>query len=166
MSFKIKHTSTGHLKKLKEQMKAGKVAVGLPKGKSGQYEDGSTVIEVAAWNEFGTERIPERSFIRVPVQQNKEKYMALAKKQAKLIYAGKTTTENALGILGTFMSDKMKSSFTDNDWEANSDITINGGWMTSPNGKPFYVKGKGSSNPLMSTGQLRNSITYQIVKDK
>ena len=150
MSFKIKEKQFIDLAKLKKQIKSGKVSVGLPKGKSGQYEDGSTVIEVAAWNEFGTEKIPERSFIRVPVQQNKAKYIELAKKQAQKIYTGKTTVDDALGILGLFMSDKMKASFTDNEWQSNSAETI---------------EKKGSSRPLIDTGQLRNSITWQIIKD-
>ena len=150
MSFKIKQTNTGLIKQLKKQMKSGKVKVGLPKGKSGAYDDGLTVIEVGAINEFGNEKIPERSFVRVPVQQNKIKYMDLARKQAQKIYAGKTTVNDALGILGLFMSDKMKASFTDNDWQENAQSTINM---------------KGSSTPLIDSGQLRQSITWQIVKD-
>ena len=42
-------------------------------------------------------------------------------------------------------------------------ITVEGGWMW--NGiahKPFKVKGKGSSTPLIDTGSLRSSITHVI----
>jgi hypothetical protein len=146
MSFQFKTKSKGNYSKtIKKQIQDGKVKVGLPKGKSGEYEDGMTVIEVGAMNEFGTARIPERSFIRVPLQQNKEKYFALAKKEIKKIYLGKQTVDNALGLLGLFVSDKMKGSFTNNNWDANADST---------------VKMKGSSRPLIDTGQLLNSITW------
>lgn len=146
MSFQFKVKSKGNYSKtIKKQIKDGQVKVGLPKGKSGEYEDGTTIIVVGAWNEFGTARIPERSFIRVPVQENKDKYFAQAKKEIKKIYLGKQTVENALGILGLFMSDKMKGSFTNNNWAANAESTI---------------KKKGSSKPLQNSLQLLNSITW------
>ena len=151
MSFEIKHTNSDFVKNIKKQLKSAQVKVGLPKGKGGSYEDGSSVIEVGSWHEFGTDKIPERSFIRVPVQQNMQKYKSLAQKEVKKIYEGKQTVDGALGILGLFMSDRMKASFTDNDWAENS---------------PFTVALKGSSTPLIDTGQLRQSITWQVAKPK
>ncbi|MEA3330610.1 MAG: hypothetical protein U9Q29_02830 [Campylobacterota bacterium] len=149
MAFEIKHRKFVDVDKLKKAITSGKVKVGLPKGKAETYESGETTIEVGATHEFGEGNIPERSFIRVPVQHNKEKYIALAAKQAKLIFNGKQTVEDALGILGLFMSDKMKASFGNNDWSPNSQQTI---------------ASKGSSSPLIDTGQLRQSITWQIVQ--
>lgn len=45
----------------------------------------------------------------------------------------------------------------------NAPITINGGWMRNRvSGKPVYIKGKGSSAPLIDTGSLRQAITYVV----
>jgi hypothetical protein len=49
-----------------------------------------------------------------------------------------------------------------NNWAPNSDITINGS-KPDKNGKQF-IKGKGSDQPLIDTGELRKSIIY-VVKD-
>lgn len=70
----------------------------------------------------------------------------------------------AAGMLG---ANKAKAWFTDpaNGWDGNEDITVEGGWMKNKkSGKPFYVKGKKSSQPLIDTGELRKAITSTIRK--
>ena len=45
----------------------------------------------------------------------------------------------------------------------NSPMTVSGGWMRNRiSGKPFKVKGKGSTVPLIDTGSLRSSITHVV----
>ena len=44
----------------------------------------------------------------------------------------------------------------------NAPITIKGGWMRSKKGKLFYIKGKGSDNPLIDTGFLKMSVVHRV----
>lgn len=45
----------------------------------------------------------------------------------------------------------------------NAPITIHGGWMRNKvTGQMIYVKGKGSSKPLIDTGAMLGSITYAV----
>ncbi|WP_252318093.1 hypothetical protein [Candidatus Symbiopectobacterium endolongispinus] len=50
-----------------------RVLVGLPAG-SGSYEDGTPIAVIGAVQEFGPAdgRVPERSFLRVPIRQNQD----------------------------------------------------------------------------------------------
>jgi len=130
-------------KALKKLLKNQEVVAGLPKGKAD-----TSIIERGVKNEFGTEYIPARSFIRVPVINGKDDFFKLAKMEAKKIFELKTTSEKSLSLLGILMSDKMKASFQDNDWAPNAESTI---------------KAKGSSTPLIGiTGQMRQNITYEV----
>jgi len=140
--FEIIHKG-GYGKALKKLLKNQEVVAGLPKGKAD-----SSIIERGVYNEFGTENIPSRSFVRVPVINGKNDFFKLAKMEAKKLYELKTTSEKSLSLLGILMSDKMKASFQNNDWAENAESTI---------------KAKGSSVPLSGkTGQLKQSPTYEV----
>ncbi|MBR1821501.1 MAG: hypothetical protein IJ769_07760 [Clostridia bacterium] len=57
----------------------------------------------------------------------------------------------------------VKDYFTGGHFAPNAGITVEGGWMWNRIAhKPFKVKGKGSSTPLIDTGSLRSSITHVI----
>jgi len=145
--FKIIHKGN-YGKQIRKLLKNMEVIAGLPKG-SGSYPDGKTVIEVGATNEFGTENIPARSFIRTPIQNSKKDIFKLVAIQSKKMYELKSTPDASLELVGTLMENKMKESFVDNDWQENSQSTI---------------KKKGSSTPLIDSGQLRQAITHEVRK--
>lgn len=147
--FKTKVDMSG-LKTLKKQLKDVKVKVGLPKGTPAN-KDGVSLIEIGAIQEFGSpsKNIPERSFIRVPLDNAKADYFKFVKNQGINILNGKTTTDDAIEKLGVWGQTVIKKSFTNNDWEANSATTI---------------ALKGSSRPLIDSGQLRGSVTWEVAK--
>jgi len=91
--------------------------------------------------------IPERSFLRSTMHAEKKNLMALQKKLLSKITLGEMDTKTALGLVGEFLADKIKSKI------------IN---LKSPPNTSETVKRKGSSNPLVATGQLANSITYEV----
>lgn len=127
----------------------------------------ATNAEVGLYNEFGTERIPPRSFLRMPLEMHqKDLVKAMGKGEAKeRIKSGDVKGfYDALGLAALEIVDQSFPTGGYGSWEANAEITVKGGWMTSTSGKPFYVKGKKSSAPLIDTGQLRRSISYQVVK--
>jgi len=68
-------------------------------------------------------------------------------KPLKQIVNGTMKVETALGLVGEVMADAITQKI----------ITL----RTPPNA-PYTIKAKGSSNPLVDTGQLKNSITYEV----
>ena len=156
LTVKTKSTNSNYIKNLQKQIKNAKVKVGVPKSanttKEGQ-DTSITLAEVAAINEFGSPglNIPERSFIRETIQEETQNLKKLAAKQAKKIFALEVTTEQGIGVIGEFVKSKIIKKFTANNWEANA---------------PSTVKAKGSGTPLIDTGQLRQSIQWELIKNK
>lgn len=123
-----------------------RVKVGLPKG-SLPYPDGTSVIDVGFWNEFGTVFTPERSFLRTSVRNNLAKYRRINRANLRKILRGSLTTEKALNQLGAIAAGDVKQNITD---------------IRKPPNKPSTIRGKRSSNPLINTGHMRAQITYEV----
>ena len=123
---------------------------------------GVSIAEYAAFNEFGTRTIPERPFMRKTFDDNISNWNALTERLLKGILDNKIDVKSAFELLGEKTQNDMKDTITSGNFEKNSDITINGGWMKSPSGKTFYVKGKGDKRPLIDTGTMLNSIRYEV----
>lgn len=100
-----------------------------------------TVAQVAQWMEFGTRNIPARPFLRQTFYRGRARIISLAK---KLIKNGDVNFYEKLGLYTVGL---IQSAIRDREFQANSLQTI---------------KRKGSSTPLVDTGQLRNSITYKV----
>lgn len=107
-------------------------------------------IALAKIHEYGTDTIPERSFIRSTVFENEPMIVELIKMVKTNIYKGTMTVEKALDIIGLQVQTLMRNKIRDGDpsWPPLSELTI--------------LK-KGSSKPLIDTGQLLKSITYKKV---
>lgn len=115
-----------------------------------RYRSISQVAEIAAYQEFGTEFIPARPFMSTSFDESQVELTELKKKLYDKILEGRLTTERALVILGEFMSNKTKRKIKD---------------ITSPPNRPSTIKRKGSSNPLIDTAQMINSVTHvEVVK--
>ena len=131
--------------------KGGYVEVGVIESAAHKESEGLTVADVASYNEFGTETIPERSFMRSTLRKEKSNIKALNKKLLRKITKGKLSTKKGLGLLGQFLSAKISKKI----------VSI----KTPPN-KPETIKRKGSSNPLVDTGQMKNSMNYKVYDGK
>ena len=131
---------------------ASLVKVGLPRG-SNEYPDGTSVIKVGVVHEFGARIsrtgvngpyeiiIPERSFLRTTLQQNKKAYKALIKKLLLKVIINRLSTIEALETVGLKVQTDVREKITDID-------------------QPPLKHRDG--NPLVDTGHLRQSITYQV----
>lgn len=137
------------------------VKVGVLSAQANQPHEGSdmTIVEIAAVHEYGSEAagIPERSFIRAtfeggeaPVQQRD-----LSAKLARQIIAGDLSPEEALQVLGQWGVAQVKKKITSRIPPPLKEATI----------KRKTVGGKRGDVPLVDTGQLISSITYEV-KDK
>lgn len=167
ISFKERDLGMSHL--LKEAAKLRKkpfVKVGVTQAKGSKLhidpvskKQIKTVADIAAFHEYGAPdaNIPERSFIRSTVEKNKDAYDShIAQLHEKIFDADSgMTTEKALGLIGQEVTADMKN-------------TIREG--IPPELKPETIarknKGKsGGSTPLIDTGQLVNSLNYQVVPE-
>jgi hypothetical protein len=133
-------------------MKAPVITVGIlaEAGKESHGDDSLTVLEVAVFNEFGTDRIPERSFIRAWFDENESRLGIAVKRMTASVIAGKRTKEQALELLAQACVGQIQKRIANGISPPNAESTI---------------AQKGSSKPLIGvTGQLRTSISYRVDK--
>lgn len=130
-----------------------KVVVGFLRSGAIYDKTGVSVAKIAAIHEFGSKdgRIPERSFMRSSIDGNQKQLEDLIKKLTAKIVDKRMSTVVALGLIGQFLRDKMVSK-------------INAG--VPPPNAPYTIEKKGSSKPLIDTGQLKGSIDWEIFKGK
>lgn len=139
------------LRQIRERLqKNSGVLIGLPAG-TGSYEDGAPIAVIAAVQEFGSAdgRIPERSFLRVPLRQNAETFQAIWRAQVPKVVDGDMTMHQVMSQLGARAVAVSQEAISEGIAPENAEST---------------KKRKGSSKPLIDTGALRQSITF-IVED-
>ena len=146
------------------------VRIGFQHGEKSDPDSGADLADIAMWNEFGTtgeHPAPARPFLRQSVDTNADKISAMCKAQLAAIAKGKATAKGALQDIGVMQKGLIQHTIRGGDFEANADITINGGWMwvSKKDGTrgPIYIKGKGSNRPLVNTGRMKQSINFVIV---
>ena len=118
------------------------VKVGLPKSKADQSN-----INKLAWNEFGTEHIPERPAVRNTVSKNKGKYRRQLKSAARQIIHGKASFNGVLEKIGIQAVGDIQDGITS---------------LSTPPNAPSTIRQKGSSNPLIDSGAMRAAITHKV----
>ena len=129
-----------------------KVKVGFVSGMADQDN-----INKAVWNEFGTKGgasgggwggpIPERPFLRNAMRNNASKYRNAMASSAERILLGQATLDSVLTKLGTLAEQDVKNEITS---------------LRSPPNSPVTIEMKGSDNPLIDTGEMRNSVRYKV----
>lgn len=112
---------------------------------AGEKNDGKSIAEYAAYNEFGTKDIPSRPFMRTAFDKNRVELYNFSDAQYNNVLARRLSTINALGLVGEFFQNKIQQSIEQGNWEPND---------------PKTVKQKGSSKPLIDTGTMKNSIRH------
>ena len=106
-----------------------------------------SLLEVAAQHEFGAGRIPQRSFIRGTVEAKGAEIADLQVSLAGLVLKGKIEPDQALEQLGAKVVGMVQTRIAAG---------------IAPALHPDTIEKKGSSTPLIDTGQLRSSITYRV----
>lgn len=92
-------------------------------------------------------RIPPRPFLQQTVDAYKNKWL----KQLGILLAETGDTNKSLSILGEQVVADIKYIMENGDFIKNS---------------PLTVKAKGKDSPLINTGDLRNSVAYDVRKGK
>lgn len=108
--------------------------------------DDEYVAEYATYNEYGTSKIPARSFIRSTVDQKAEWSKAIEKTYNNII-DGKVSLNDGVNKLGATARDDIKSTINSN---------------VPPPNAPSTVARKKHSKTLIDTGLMRDSITYEV----
>lgn len=129
------------------------VKIGILEAAGIHRDSVQTVAGIGAVHEYGSDdgRIPERSFIRSTMDQNQENLVKLSHRKKDEIIFQKKPVAKALGEMGAIIQGliQKKIADTDADWPELAEETI---------------ARKKSSKPLIDTGQLRQSIRYQVVE--
>lgn len=116
-----------------------------------EYEKGDvTVALVAMWHEFGLGNYPARSWLRGWVDENEKEIQARVSAELRGVLEGKRTIRQAADRVGVWAVASIQKRIADGIPPALAQSTIDR---------------KGSSVPLIDTGQLRSSISYQIEGD-
>ena len=141
---------TRHLANTIRELDQKSVVVGLPveSGSSKVYSSGKTVIQVGADHEFGR-GVPQRSFLRMPFNVKRDEIVQSIDNQWFNVIDG-MEADQALGLLGAKATNISKGAFTSQGYGQWQDIS------------EFTKRDKGSSQILIDTGTLRNSITWAV----
>lgn len=108
---------------------------------------GLSVAEYAADNEFGTNLIPQRSFMRTAFDENIDRIENIAAIQYGKIIDGSISLAQGLGIVGQVITGMIQRKIREIRFPPNS---------------PKTIALKGSSKPLIDFGQMVKSVTYAI----
>lgn len=149
----VKRTRHVDLSKVQTSLRGPKkVKVGFPAGEA----DGDN-IEKAIWNEFGTAGgasgggwggpVPERPFLRNAMRDNRQKYRDGMKASAKKLLLGQTALQTVLRKLGADAQGDVQESITS---------------LSDPPNSPVTIELKGSSKPLIDSGEMRAAVTYKV----
>lgn len=149
--FTVRVKRKRHLKLPKGIHGPKKVKVGFPAGKASEGN-----IEKAIWNEFGTQGgasgggwggpVPERPFMRNAMRANSAKYRDALLKSAAKILCGETEVGVVMEKLGILAQGDVQAEITS---------------LSSPPNSPVTVALKGSSNPLIDSGEMRQAVTWK-----
>ncbi len=115
------------------------------KGKKPYKEPNAPFIEkIAEWNEFGTENIPARPFMRRAQKQSNDR---LPKKFKQMIDDG-YDLDTAMKQMGVLLQAEIKKQISRGTFTPNA---------------PSTIARKGSSRPLVDTGNLLQSVHWGLV---
>ena len=155
MKVSVKSTTTGgdRLERLvREARRAGVPSIDVGFFSTARYQDGTPVAAVAAAHEFGVrlreggQEIPERPFFRQAIARIERR---LPDMLASQIVNGQVEPGVA-GRIGAWAAGEVQASIVR---------------LREPPNSPATIARKGSSNPLIDTGHMRQSVTWRVNND-
>lgn len=126
------------------------IRVGFPNARVTYPKTKVPVVNVAFWNEFGTKNIPERSFLRSTMIAHNS-YKAEIRKIGKGVFKSAKNATVELEKLGAKAVGDIQKTITD---------------VRIPPNAASTAEIKRSRNPLIDTGFLRSSVTYELITKK
>lgn len=114
-----------------------------------KYPDGTQVAQVGYIQEYGAPeaKIPPRPFFRAVINEGKQTWTSILAAGVEH-YQG--DVKSALALLGDQIVGELSQSVRD--------------WSSPPNA-PATIARKGFNKPLIDTGQMANSFSYEVTDD-
>lgn len=157
----------GYNKILRELSRIGNpgITVGIHGEDDRPYQRGQgapvTTAQIGTFHEFGTldrfedssgaggggKGVPQRSFLRSTVDENRKKYADLISRGVGQVLDGRMNIKRALGLVGAKVSGDVQKKIASGIDPPLAQTTIDR---------------KKSSKPLIDTGQLRQAIDWQV----
>ena len=109
---------------------------------------GLSLPQIAAQNEFGTDHIPARSFMRTSYDENKKKIEIATNSEYEKIIDGTSTVKRSLGLIGKLMEQMIRNKIRSIHYPPNS---------------PRTIAIKKSSKPLIDFGQMISAVHSKVV---
>lgn len=134
-----------------DSIKRFSVLVGVfeKEGAEPHGDDVLTVLEIATIHEFGTDTIPERSWLRAWFDENIDRAREALRRLMVRIVEGQLTPEQALEQFGLWLVGQIQARISQG---------------IEPELAQSTIDRKGSSVPLIDKGQFRSSITHKVEK--
>lgn len=129
-----------------------KVYIGVPASNNGIHKDSKiNIATLLALHVYGapTRGIPQRDPLRPPLIANAQRYTDLMAQGIKNALANGTDPNVVYEKIGIVASNDVKDYFVSGSFKPLDQKTIDR---------------KGSSKPLIDTGEMRSSITYEVRK--
>lgn len=142
-----------------EELTSKQIRVGIQRGekhkskpsgkrrKPKKDDDGPDLVDVALWNELGTDTIPSRPFLAQTADQHGDEIKDNAVKMVEQLLNGRWTAKDTLNRIGVMTVGFVQNQIKDGDFVPNA---------------PSTVRMKQSEQPLIDTAQLRQSIRHKI----
>ena len=146
---------------LEEIERAGRkqVLIGIQEGaktqaqsKNGRTQEaGVTIAQYAAYNEFGTDQIPERSFMRSTFDEKIDDIESLVIDQLGLVVDRAISVDAAYNRIGLMVAGMVQQKIRQ---------------IRTPPNSPITIARKGSSKPLIDFGQMIAAVRHVVKKEK
>jgi hypothetical protein len=145
----LKDINPNFLDDLKARLADGKVVkVGVPAGPT-EPESGVPLALVGAVHEFGapSRGIPERPWLRTSIRENKTQFVRLNRVNLVRVIRGQISMDQALEMLGMMAKAAVVQKIRKGPFAPLH---------------PDTVRAKGSSKPLIDTGNFIQSVNYEV----
>ena len=128
------------------------VTIGLHED-AGRYPQADlSVVEVGLWNEFGTENIPERSWLRAAISDNISEIKMLRVLAIKKMMTGEMNLQSALEMVGFRIQLMVQNKIKSNVPPENAPSTV-----------AAKLRKGIAPNTLIESGLLLRSLTFKVV---
>lgn len=150
MTVRVRDNGAARLRAALRARVASAVEVGVLGADAAKAYDGGdepiTVADVARWAEFGLGQ-PRRSWLKDTIEIKRAELLERMRAEAQAVARGERTKPEALTRIGLWIEGEIKQRIANGIDPPNAETTI---------------ERKGSSTPLIDTGQLRSSITHRL----
>ena len=116
------------------------------------YPDGTPVAYVATVQEFGSGRIPPRSFMRSTISEQREAWQATLAQGSRRVLAGKLTADQVLDAFGQSVAGQIKEKIASIMAPGLADSTI----------AARLRRNNTSTKPLVNTGYMISSVDSKV----